>query len=86
MTRLAWGSATDVGRVRQNNEDQVFTSPTLFAVADGMGGHQGGEVASDVAVSSLRGEFTGGTPPTTWSRPCSWPTTPWWAWPRTTPS
>ena len=54
MTRLAWGSATDPGRVRQNNQDSVFTSDTLFAVADGMGGHQAGEVASELAIASLR--------------------------------
>ena len=54
MIRLAWGSASDVGRVRQANEDFLFTAEGLYVVADGMGGHQGGEVASELAVSSLR--------------------------------
>ncbi len=54
MTRLAWGSASDPGRVRPDNQDSVFTSDSLFAVADGMGGHQAGEVASQLAITSLR--------------------------------
>jgi serine/threonine protein phosphatase PrpC len=54
MVALRWGSATDVGRVRTNNEDSLLEDDTLFAVADGMGGHAGGEVASSVAVQALR--------------------------------
>jgi serine/threonine protein phosphatase PrpC len=53
VTVLRSGAATDVGRVRTVNEDRVLESVTLFAVADGMGGHAGGEVAATIAVESL---------------------------------
>jgi protein phosphatase len=58
VIELVWGAATDVGRVRTNNEDSMFVSDRLFAVADGMGGHQGGEVASDLALRTLESTFT----------------------------
>src|ERR1700733_3751627 len=53
MTVLRSGSATDVGRVRTVNQDMVLEQPNLYAVADGMGGHVGGEVAARVAVETL---------------------------------
>ncbi|MGH2724013.1 MAG: Stp1/IreP family PP2C-type Ser/Thr phosphatase [Actinomycetota bacterium] len=47
------GARTDVGRVREGNEDAYTAEAPLFAVADGMGGHQGGEVASHLALETL---------------------------------
>jgi len=60
MTTFASGAATHVGQVRQVNQDHVLdlVDDGLFAVADGMGGHRGGEVASEVAIDALKASFT----------------------------
>lgn len=51
--RLAWASATDVGHRRQANEDSYVATSPLFAVADGMGGHSAGDLASAAVVQRL---------------------------------
>jgi protein phosphatase len=60
--RLVVGAATDVGRVRGHNEDAYLVDDGLglVAVADGMGGHQAGEVASAIALEALRAAVTSG--------------------------
>jgi PPM family protein phosphatase len=55
-------SKTDVGRQRHTNEDNFYDHPPLFAVADGMGGAQAGEVASEMAIDQFVQERETGEP------------------------
>lgn len=51
--KLRWSAISDPGKVRVTNEDGAMTSTGIYLLADGMGGHEGGEVASAAALSSM---------------------------------
>ncbi|MHC4483387.1 MAG: PP2C family protein-serine/threonine phosphatase, partial [Planctomycetota bacterium] len=52
---LRWGAATDIGKVRDENEDTFLVEPELglFLVSDGMGGHKGGALAANIVAEDL---------------------------------
>ncbi|WKD60088.1 PP2C-family Ser/Thr phosphatase [Corynebacterium ciconiae DSM 44920] len=53
MLRLHFAAASDRGHVRKNNEDSAYAGPHLLALADGMGGHAAGEIASQLMITHL---------------------------------
>jgi serine/threonine protein phosphatase PrpC len=58
--RVTVGAASDIGQVREGNEDSFLVEQPLFVVADGMGGHRGGEVASSLALDTIQSLFVRG--------------------------
>jgi PPM family protein phosphatase len=59
MTALHTTGRTDIGQLRENNEDVIVTGDRLALVADGMGGHPGGEIAAEVVAGVVPATFTG---------------------------
>jgi PPM family protein phosphatase len=59
LTHWRYAEATDTGLVRQSNQDAVYVDDSLAIVADGMGGHAAGEVASEMTIELLRSGFAG---------------------------
>ncbi len=62
LALIELASASDVGRVRSDNQDRELLAPPIIAVADGMGGHLGGGTAAAMAVDALRAVGQGTEP------------------------
>jgi len=59
MITLRTAGRTDIGQLRENNEDAIVSSDRIALVADGMGGHPGGEIAANAAAGVVPAVFTG---------------------------
>lgn len=62
-TPRSFAARSDVGSVREHNEDSYLVKSPLFVVADGMGGHEAGEVASEIAVTTMEAHAPKSTSP-----------------------
>ncbi len=58
MTVFAVGASTHAGKVRPTNQDNLLANDPMFVVADGMGGHRGGETASAIVADALAAAAT----------------------------